>query len=310
MKKPLIIAVIGPTATGKTKLGIELAKRLSTEIISADSRVIYRELDIGTAKPTLEELQGIPHHMLNVAGPNEVYSSGMYQQDARPILQQLLTQNQTPIVVGGTGFYIRGLLQEQYFASVEPDETLRTYYRQLALENGPDYLYQLLARLDPKRAKALHPNDQFRIIRALEIIEKTGGPVPPVQPAESPWNVVWLGLTYADRSRLRAVIDRRIEEMLDVGWLEEVQRLLKTYGPHAHALQVAHGYPEWVRYIQGEVSFDEAKRRTQTIIHQYARRQMTWFQANPDIQWFPVDELSFEEILQAALEAIDPPPVC
>jgi tRNA dimethylallyltransferase len=297
------IAVVGPTATGKTALGIEIAKALETEILSADSRIIYRELNIGTAKPTLEEMQGIPHHMLDRAAPTEAYSVSRYQEEARPLAEALHRAGKLPVVVGGTGFYLRALLQEEFVPPVPPDEAFRAEMQQLAARHGSPWLHARLAERDPQRAAALHPNDRFRIIRALEIIHQTGAEVPN-QPKPLGYDVLWIGLTYADRDKLRARIDERIVAMMQAGWLEEVADLMRRYGPEAEALTKTHGYPELVGHLQGKLSLEEALESIRIQIHQYARRQMTWFRRNPEIYWLSVDELGMEGVMRQALGVV------
>ena len=288
-RKP-VIAVVGPTATGKTALGVHLAQWLNSEVVSADSQIIYRELDIGTAKPTDEERQGIPHHMISVADPTEAFSAANYQEQAMAHLNRLWSDGKVPIVVGGTGFYLRALLQAEFIPNVSPDPDFRQAMRHVAEREGELALHTLLAERDPVRAQDLHPNDTVRIIRALEIIEATGKPVPRESKDKS-LEVCWVGLTFEDRDKLRSRIDQRIESMMTQGWLKEVEELVARYGPEAHALQVAHGYPELVQVVLGQRSLDDALAQVRINIHQYSRRQMTWFRRNSDIQWLLADQL-------------------
>lgn len=296
-----VIAVVGPTATGKTAIGIELAKHLGTEVISADSRVIYRELDIGTAKPTPQEMQGIPHHMIDVADPPEVYSVARYAREAGDVLAGMFARGLVPVVVGGTGFYIRALLETDFLPDVPPDEDFRARMEALAEEHGSPYLHELLMERDSARAADLHPNDRFRVIRALEIIERTGKPVPRPPSEDRPFDVTWIGLTFSDRQKLWRRINDRIDAMLAAGWLDEVERLLSKYGPDAEALRVTHGYPELVQVVQGKRSLEDAVAQIQINIRQYSRRQMTWFRKNSAIRWFAVDELSPGDLRQACM---------
>lgn len=299
-----IIAIAGTTASGKTRLAIELAQALDTEVISADSQVVYQELDIGTAKPTLEERQGIPHHAMDCVPPTENYTVARYAEDTIPILERLLAEGKTPIVVGGTGFYLRALLQQKQYPDVPPDPEFREQMKVLATQNGPTYLHDVLQSKDPRRAEMLYPQDEFRIIRALEIIEKTGLPVPDVVEA-SPYDVLWIGLGYADRDRMRQVINDRIDAMVETGWLTEVETLVAKYGPEAHALTVSHGYPEWIKHINGELTFQEARDQIRLNIHQYARRQLTWFRNQAPISaWFDVDLTSPKALSDEALKLV------
>ncbi len=293
-----VVAVVGPTATGKTALAVALAHSLNTEIISADSQVLYRGLDIGTAKPTQSEQEGIPHHLIDVAEPNKVYSAATYQAEANAQLERLWHQGKTPIVAGGTGFYLKALLQAEFIPDVPPNPDFRQAMHNLADREGLGVLYQRLIDLDPLRAADLHPNDRVRIIRALEIIDATGQPVPRQSHVKSGLRVHWLGLMFEDRDQLRARIDQRITAMMAQGWLEEVEGLVQHFGPDAHALQVAHGYPELVQVVLGQRTLADALSQIQINIHQYARRQMTWFRRNPNIHWLAADQLS-PEVLQS-----------
>ncbi len=302
---PKIIAVVGPTATGKTAMGVSLAQYLNSEVISADSQVVYRELNIGTAKPTEEEMEGIPHHMINRVDPVETYSVARYEKEATVILERLLTEGKTPVVVGGTGFYIRALLESHFVPDVPPDEAFRQEMSRQSATKGAEYLYQLLQEKDPERAEALHPNDTFRVIRALEIIHQTGQTVPKASEAKlKPFDVIWIGLTYVDRDRHRARINERIQAMLEMGWLKEVELLLKKYGPDAEALKVSHGYPEWVQYLQGDRTYEDALEQIQINIHQYSRRQMTWFKRNPSMSWQYVDKLEPASLIKRGIDCV------
>ncbi len=296
---PKVIAILGPTATGKTALSVEIAQWLGTEIISADSQLIYRELTIGTAKPSMKERGGIAHHMIDVAEPTEIYSAANYQTDASAILKTVQHAGKIPVVTGGTGFYLKALLQADFIPSVPPNPVFREAMHRLAQQHGSAYLHNRLYALDPVRAEALHPNDTVRIIRALEIIDATGLPVPNA-PVQKSLDVLWLGLMYEDRDLLRARIDERIEAMMQAGWLTEVESLVRQYGPQAHALHVAHGYPELMSVALGECTLPQALERVRLNIHQYSRRQMTWFRRNPDIHWLACDTLNSAERLEWA----------
>lgn len=297
--------MVGPTATGKTAVGVALAQALGGEVISADSQLVYRGLEIGTAKPTEAEQAGIPHHMLDRVLPNESYSAGRYQQEANVVLNDILSRGKTPVVVGGTGFYLRGLLEStDLFPNVSPNEAFRAEMHTVADTEGNEALYRKLQAQDPDRAESLHPNDRFRLIRALEIIHQTGRPVPKNPTLRTDLDITWIGLTYEDREAHRALIDRRIEAMRLAGWLEEVQTLLQAYGPEAEALQVAHGYPEWVQFLQGRLSEEAALAQIQINIHQYARRQRTWFRRNPKIKWISRDAMSETIVNETALQHV------
>lgn len=291
-----VIAIVGPTATGKTAMAVEVAQWLNTEIVSADSQVLYRELTIGTAKPTEEEKQGIPHHMIDVAAPDESFSAAAYQAHASAHLETLWNADKVPVVAGGTGFYLKALLQADFIPDVPPNDAFRAAMADWAeQQTDPEALHQLLREKDPERAAALHPNDRVRIIRALEIIEATGQPVPK-RSENKGLNVQWFGLTYMDRDLLRQRIDQRIDAMMAQGWLEEVEGLVQRYGPQTHALGVAHGYPELVQVVLGQRSLEDALEQIRINIHQYARRQMTWFRRNPQVQWLFCDQMTGEQL--------------
>ena len=299
-----VIALVGPTASGKTALSVALAHIFHTEILSADSQVLYQGLDIGTAKPSEEERKGVPHHLIDVAAPNEVYSAATYQAEASAQLERLWALGKIPIVAGGTGFYLKALLQAEFIPDVPPNPQFRETMHALAERDGLPVLYERLTELDPLRAGDLHPNDRVRIIRALEIIDATGQTVPRRSQAKDGLRVHWIGLLFEDRDRLRARIDQRIEAMMTQGWLAEVEDLVQRFGPEAHALQVAHGYPELVQVVLGQRSLDDALAQIRINIHQYARRQMTWFRRNREIHWLPADQLSPADLQNEAKTSI------
>ena len=299
-----VIAVVGPTATGKTAFAVEIAKQLNTEIISADSQLIYRKLNIGTAKPTDSEKQGVPHWMIDVVEPNEAYSASQYQAQALTHLERLWKKGQVPVVAGGTGFYIRALLESDFIPEVPPNEALRHNLLERINAEGSQSLHDLLKAKDPQRAADLHPHDRVRIIRALEIIEATGKPVPR-KSLNKNHAILWFGLTYADRDLHRSKIAARVDAMLKAGWLDEVEALMQQYGENAHALQVAHGYPELVDVVKGQQSLADAQTQICINVRQYARRQRTWFQRNPEIRWFECDKHAWSDLLKWAQHDIN-----
>jgi tRNA dimethylallyltransferase len=309
MKSLPIVAIVGPTATGKTGLSLLLAESLkpqgvTLEILSADSRVIYQELNIGTAKPTPAERALVKHWMVDVAKPDEAYSAARYQAEAEPILTNLMQDESTlPMVVGGTGFYIKSLLQEEFIPPVPPDHAFRETILRWASTQPPDALYEKLRAQDPERAAALHPNDTFRLVRALEIIHTTGQKVPN-HPTLKNLPIHWVGLMYEDRDLLRQRIGHRIQHMIKDGWLEETESLLKRYGEDVEALRVTHGYPELVAVIQGKQSLEAALAQIQINIQQYATRQMTWFRRNPEIQWYSLDHQPLEDCAHQILQKL------
>lgn len=290
-----IIAVVGPTATGKTRVGAGIAKAMGGEVISVDSQQVYQELSIGVARPTPEEMQGVPHHMIGVVPPTEAFSAGHYAELACPILHRLLDEGKTPVLVGGTGFYLRALLQPRHLPQVPVSPAVRERLHRKIEAEGLDSLYRELLTKDPERAEAIHPHDQVRIIRALEIIELTGKLVPKT-PLEFEYPTTLIGLTYADRERHVAAIRQRLYQMVEEGFLEEARSVYERYG-RCFALENAHGYPELVDVIEGKRSMEEALQQIEVNIRQYSKRQMTWFRRLPGITWYFVDECPVDEVI-------------
>jgi tRNA dimethylallyltransferase len=296
---PSVLAVIGPTATGKTLLGAKLAKTLHSEVISVDSQLIYEELAIGVARPTEAEMLGVPHHLIGVLPPIAEFSAGDYVTLARPILDRLLAEQKVPLLVGGTGFYLRALLQPAHLPKAPINPDLRSQFNQRVLDEGPQALYETLRGLDPQRAKELHPNDTARVMRALEIIDFTEKPIP-ITPTFSQYPLTIVGLTYADRERHLQVIADRLQKMIQAGFLAEVEALYSRYG-NCQALQKAHGYPELVDVLEGKRSLESAMAQININIRQYSKRQMTWFRKVPGIQWYFVDEQSIDEVMTSVI---------
>jgi len=298
-KRPEMLAVVGPTATGKTIIGVRLAKALHSEVISVDSQLVYQGLNIGVAKPTPDEMLGVPHHMIDVVPPTASFSAGDYAEIARPILEQLLSENKSPILVGGTGFYLRALLQPAHLPKVVTDPAIRAQLKNRLSVEGSEALYAELNQRDPQRAAKLHPHDSVRVIRALEMIHHTGQPIPETPTGfASPIQVI--GLAYADRQKHITTIRRRLDRMMADGFLAEVEHLYNTYGL-CLGMQKAHGYPELVDVITGKRSLEDAMAQIEINIRQYSRRQMTWFRKIPGIQWFYVDETDSQEIARQVL---------
>lgn len=305
---PKVIVIAGPTASGKTALSIALAQRYGGEVVSADSMQIYREMDIGTAKPTLAERQGIPHHMLDVADPGEHYSVARYVQEAGACVDDILARGRVPILAGGTGLYLDSLLSGRTFAPY-PATGWREKLARRAREEGTAPLLAELAQADPETAARLHEHDEKRIIRALEVYYETGKPIsqhnretlalPPR------YEGCWLGLTFRDRADLWRRIDRRVDEMLAQGLAEEVRRLLdRGLDPGCTALQ-AIGYKELARAVRGEEPMEQAAEEVKLRSRQYAKRQLTWFRRNPAIQWYLWDSTpDFAGACQFATEKI------
>lgn len=289
MKKPLFI-VVGPTATGKTSIGIELSKRLNGEIISADSAQIYKGMDIGTAKPSMAERAGIVHHMIDIITPDTPYSVACYQKDALDCIHHVIEKGKIPIVVGGTGLYINAITYPMTFANSSGDPQIRNKWDDYAKGHGVDALHSALQERDPETANRLHPNDVKRVVRALEVFESTGKPFSAhrssYQNAESEFNICIVGLTM-DREKLYARIEQRVDEMMTNGLLSEVESLTRQYSTNFLAFQ-ALGYKEIIAYIQKECSLDESVSVLKRNTRRYAKRQLTWFNRDKRIHWHDV----------------------
>jgi len=287
-KDPLIV-IVGPTAVGKTSVSIELAARLNGEIVSADSRLLYRHMDIGTAKPTEEEMSGIPHYLVDVADPDERWNLAIYQREAYKIINDILEREKIPFLVGGTGQYIRAIIEGWNIPPQRPDYKLREALEKWAERIGAKGLYERLKFIDPEAAEKIDYRNLRRTIRALEVIFKTGERFSDLRrKQECPYDPIILGIERS-REELYERVDQRIEKMLGEGLVEEVRNLLnKGYSPDLSTMS-AIGYGEIFKYLQGEITYDEAvnliKRNTRTFV----RRQANWFKPDdPRIKWFSV----------------------
>jgi tRNA dimethylallyltransferase len=308
INKPPLILIIGPTAVGKTELAIQLSERMNGEIVSADSRLFYRGMDIGTAKPRPEEQARVPHHLIDIADPDETLSLAIFQQKAQEAIADIHTRNKIPFLVGGTGQYIRAVTEGWNPPEVEPDERLRAELESIKEEKGVDWLYEKLKNLDPVAAEKIDPRNYRRTIRALEVILTTGKRFSEQRgQSESPYYLISVGLT-CPRKELYERVDQRIDAMFANGFLDEVERLLeKGYSPSLPTMS-AIGYRECVRVIQGEISEEQAKAEIRRITRIFVRRQANWFkESDPSITWFRVDEGIVGEIesyLRQALENV------
>ncbi|GCF92262.1 tRNA dimethylallyltransferase [Enterococcus florum] len=283
MKK--VLAIVGPTAVGKTSLSIELAKRLNGEIISGDSMQVYRTLDIGTAKVTKKEMSGIPHHLIDIKEVTEGYSVSEFQATAREVIATICSRGKLPIVVGGTGLYIQSLLWDYKLGNErdQQDPRLRRMYEAYAKEHGKEALWRYLAERDPLAAQKIHLNNQKKVIRALEVFELTGRSI--MVPEKEPkllYDAYLIGLD-TKRELLYARIDQRVESMLESGILDEARSLYKT--PTVQAAQGI-GYKEFFPYFAGEISLEEAAAVVQQQSRRYAKRQLTWFRNRMDVHWY------------------------
>lgn len=297
MKKPLVI-LTGPTAVGKTALSIRLAKEIGGEIISADSMQVYKGMDIGSAKIRPEEMQGVPHYLIDELDPDEEFHVVRFQQMAKTYLQQIWQRGHIPIIVGGTGFYIQALLYDIDFTENKNDDAYRQEMEQLAAEKGAEYLHQMLAEVDPRSAQDIHANNVKRVIRALEFYHETGQKISEHNEKErqktSPYNFAYFVLN-ADRSRLYQRIDQRIDIMLEEGLVEEVKRLkVKGYTRDMVSMQGL-GYKEILDYLAGEISLDEAVYRIKRDTRHFAKRQITWFKREQDVIWLAKENFHYQD---------------
>jgi len=285
--KPHLILIVGPTAVGKTELSIRLAERLNGEIVSADSRLFYRRMDIGTAKPTPEERDRVPHHLIDVADPDEIWSLAVFQKKAMEIITDIHARGKLPFLVGGTGQYIRAVTEGWTPPEVKPDPRLRSVLEGLAEERGIHWLHAGLELIDPFAAKNIDPRNVRRTIRALEVIFTTGRPFSQLRRRkETPYNLLSIGLKRS-REELYQRVDERIEAMFESGFLKEVEGLLaKGYSPELPTMS-AIGYRECVRVIKGELNVEQAKVEMRRVTRVFVRRQANWFKEDdPDIHWF------------------------
>ncbi len=298
-KKPLII-LTGPTAVGKTSLSVKLAKAVDGEIVSADSMQVYKYMDIGTAKITKDEMGDIPHYLISEFEPDEEFSVVKYQQLAKKYISSIHERNKIPILVGGTGFYIQAVLYDIDFEENESDTSYREELEQLALTKGSDYLHGLLAKVDPNSAKAIHPNNIKRIIRALEYIKLTGNPISAhneeQRSKESPYNYKYFVLN-RDRAKLYEIINRRVDVMIDNGLIDEVKNLLDMGYTKDMVSMQGLGYKEIIAYLEGEYSLNDAIDILKRDTRHYAKRQLTWFKRERDVLWVNKDNFKDEEAI-------------
>jgi tRNA dimethylallyltransferase len=284
---PPVIALLGPTAVGKSRYALELCREFGGVILSADSRQVFRYMDVCTAKPTLADRAIVRHHMVDIVEPSESYSAQRFAAEANRVLLAEGLRRRPVFVVGGTGFYVSTLLDRRAMPSVAPDPALRATLRHEAEVGGSAALHRRLLQADPISASRIHPNNLSRLIRALEITEKTGAPVPPETERE-PVCASYFGLQM-DRATLHEIADRRIDKQMGSGLVEEVEALLRMgYAPTLPALDGL-GYRQMIEYVQGQKTLEAALAEYKTATHQYIRRQLTWFRKESRIEWIPVD---------------------
>lgn len=295
-KLPLVM-VVGPTAVGKTELAIELAGRFNGEIVSADSRLFYRGMDVGTAKPTPEDRSRVPHHLIDIADPDQTLSLAVFQNTAREVIAGIHTRNKIPFLVGGTGQYIRAVTQGWTPPEVKPDERLRGELEKLREERGSEWLHARLEDIDPAAAEQIDPRNYRRTIRALEVSLTTGKRFSEQRgQSESPYHLITIGLR-RPRSELYERIDRRIEAMFANGFLQEVEDLLaKGYPPSLPSMS-AIGYRECILVIRGELSEEQARAAIRRATRVFVRRQANWFkESDPKIKWFQIQDRIVDQI--------------
>lgn len=309
MKKRPLIILTGPTAVGKTAASIGLAKAVGGEIISADSMQVYRQMDIGSAKITKDEMQGIPHYLVDVLEPEEAFNVVRFQELAKEAMEEIFRNGHIPIVVGGTGFYIQALLYDIDFTENDSDLSFREELEKKAGEEGAESLHALLEKADPQAAAQIHPHNVKRVIRALEFNRKTGQKISEhnekERQKESPYNFAYFVLT-DDRKALYERIDRRVDKMMEQGLLEEVRRLKDRGLPRDSVSMQGLGYKELFAYLEGEYPLEEAVRIIKRDTRHFAKRQLTWFRRERDVVWIDRQENEQDErkILESMLSVL------
>lgn len=296
--KPALIVICGPTATGKSGLAIALAKHLQTVILGADSRQIYREFDIGTAKPSADEMEQVPHYLINICNPQELFTVAEYQEQAQSLIEQFQHQGKIPLLVGGTGLYIRSIVAGMKIPRVAPQPELRSQLQNLSQPQ----CYAMLQQVDPQATQKIHPNDQVRTLRALEVYYVTGIPISQQQGENPPsYPIVQMGLDCFQSEHLQDRIAQRTTTMIEDGLVEEVKNLCEKYGANLPLLDTL-GYREIKQYLAGEIDLKTAEELTILHTRQFAKRQRTWFRAKEQIQWFDSED---PDLVEKAIEWID-----
>lgn len=279
MTKPHVIAVVGPTASGKTALAIKIAHERGGEIISADSRLVYKGFDVATAKPTMEEREGIPHHLIDIVEPEVDYSVGDFYRDAKPIIADIISRGKTPIVTGGTGLYFRILLEDFNLPQMEPNPELRAELEALPVE----LLYEEIKSKDPITAEKVHINNKVRLVRVLEVMRTFGRPFSQVAgKKEDEYDVEWVSPQISSREILYERINKRVDKMLENGLIEETKSLLEKHGRIKNFAKTI-GYAEMLEYLDGFATLEESIEKLKQNTRRYAKRQLTWFRRNPEL---------------------------
>jgi tRNA dimethylallyltransferase len=296
-----VLVIVGPTGVGKTQVSLKLADILNGEIVSLDSRQVYKYMDIGTAKPTKEEMKRVAHHLIDIVYPDEKFTAADYGKKAREVIGEVIKRKKQPIVVGGSGLYLKALIKG-FFKGPKGDEKLRERLKREESEFGPSYLFEKLKEVDPKAAQRIHPHDSVRIIRALEVYELTGKPITSLQEKGAyesfKMDFVKVGLTL-DRKKLYESIDRRVEKMIREGFLDEVKGLKKRgYSSELKAFKTM-GYQELFFYLEGKIDFTEALERIKLNTRHYAKRQLTWFRKDKEIKWVDAEK---QDLIESILK--------
>ncbi|MFD0711642.1 tRNA (adenosine(37)-N6)-dimethylallyltransferase MiaA [Paenibacillus sp. GCM10027626] len=297
--KQKLLVLVGPTAVGKTSASIELAKAWNAEIISGDSMQVYRGMDVGTAKIRAEEMEGIPHHMIDICEPDHPFSVSEFQERCRALIAEIAGRGKLPMIVGGTGLYVESVVYGYDFSEADSDEAFRAEMQQLASTHGNEMLLERLRAVDPQSAARLHVNDQRRIIRALEIFHITGQTLSEQlkgQQKESPYHLCMIALTM-ERAKLYARIEQRVDAMMAEGLVQEVQGLLTRGVPPAAISMQGLGYKEIVGYLQGEYALEAAVELLKRDTRRFAKRQLSWFRHMKEIEWVEIFE-NFHENLK------------
>ena len=306
---PKIVCIAGPTACGKTTLGVLLAQRFCGEVVSVDSMQIYRGMTVGTAAPTAEEMQGVPHHMIAVADPAEQWGAAEYVSRATPVVDDILARGKLPVLVGGTGLWMDALIRGHGFAKGHAGGAIRRELEARLEREGIAPLLEELRQVDPESAERLHPADTKRILRALEVYRETGSTISAHNAATRMipprYDAVWIGLQFADRADMKALIDRRVDKMVQEGLLDEVRALLAMGLPRNATAMQAIGYKEFLGVLDGALTEPEAIELVKLRSRQYAKRQLTWLRRNPDIHWiFWEKDRDFARALQISTEIL------
>jgi len=305
--KDKVIIIVGPTAVGKTKLSIDLAHELNGEIISADSMQIYKGFDIGSAKPTEEEKEGVPHYLMDHVDPFHAYSVSEYRQEAKACIRDIISRGKVPIVTGGTGLYVNALMYNMDFSNAPKDLDYRASLEQLAEEKGADYLFNMLAEVDPTSHKKLHKNNVRKVIRALEVYHVTGQPLSDFSTdleLDDDYDYILIGLT-RNRKRLYVRINQRVEIMVKEGLVEEVKSLKDLGLTASNTSMQGIGYKEVIPYLDEKYSLDFMISTIKQNTRRYAKRQMTWFRRYEQMQWFDYDQFeSYDSMKEEIIKCI------